>query len=489
MVEASSAESTELTEDVTWSLQYKDYFDHLNRRAEAKAEEGHLTPQEQAERGEIQQSRLHDILSREVKRVRLNVEGHNRTNTSFLIGEFDFTEVKTIADACEEAQHGVQNIESFGIVNEANILIDSSDDPEVLDVTIKLKEVNRLDTLEVKAEHTSSDVSQSVGWKVRNLLGNAETLRASGKFSTEPSIGIGSSFLGRTSIGLNLDFFKPRAFGTKATINFNLFKALRNCSIKSLNLVDTSGSNITYTSPNREHSLTYGLESRVYGSENRTSNNDGTGVSPPVVKSFLRYAFERDTRDSKVIPGSGHLISASAEVAGLGGNVQFVKAETAASYHRPWENLFTINLGVRGGLIIPLGSIFSDADTKTRFCDRIPCGGALISRGWHQGGDGCDYMNGDLCASAGVSATGPVSNSPLFWHGFLGATSGSLHSQAKPLSNLFSTFLNRARVSVGASLVFPLGTGRLEVGVAHSIIGDRIDAFSRIFWGFGIHFL
>lgn len=429
---------------------------------------------------------MHDILSREVKRVRLNVEGHTRTNTSFLIGEFDFTEVKTIADACEEAQHGVQNIESFGIVNEANILIDSSDDPEVLDVTIKLKEVNRLDTLEVKAEHTSSDVSQNVGWKVRNLFGNAETLRASGRLSTEPSIGIGSSFLGRTSIGLNLDIFKPRAFGTKATINLNLFKALRNCSIKSSYLVHTSGSNVTYTSPDREHSLTYGLE-------NRSSNTEGTGVSPPVVKSFLRYAFERDTRDSKVIPGTGHLISASAEVAGFGGNVQFVKAETAASYHRPWENLFTLNFGVRGGLIIPLGNILSDADTKTRFCDRIPCGGALISRGWQQGAigprDQCDYMNGDLCASAGVSATGPVSNSPLFWHGFLGATSGSLHSEATSRSNLFSTFLNRARVSVGASLVFPLGTGRLEVGVAQSIIGDRIDAFSRIFWGFGIHFL
>jgi len=486
MGKAPGAESTELAEDVTWSLQYKDYFDHLNRRAEAKAEEGQLTPQEQLERGEIQQSRLHDILSREVKRVRLNVHGHTRTNTSFLIGEFDFSEVKTIADACERAQHGVQNIESFGIVNEANILIDSSDDPGVLDVTIKLKEVNRLDTLEVKAEHTSNAVSGNVGWKVRNVLGNAETLRASGRLSTEPSIGIGSSFLGRTSIGLNLDFFKPRAFGTTATMNFNLFKALRNCSINSSYLVHTSGSNVTYTSPDRRHSLTYGLE-------NRNSSTNGSGVSPPVVKSFFRYAFERDTRDSKVIPSRGHLLSARAEFAGFGGNVQFVKAETAASYHRPWENLFTINFGVRGGLIIPLGNIWSGGDSKTRFCDRIPCGGALISRGWQQGAvgprDQCDYMNGDLCASAGVSATGPVPNSPLFWHGFLGATSGCLHSEATPRSNLLATFLNRARVSAGASLVYPLGTGRLEVGVAQSIIGDRIDTFSRIFWGFGIHFL
>jgi outer membrane protein assembly factor BamA len=486
MGKSSAAESTELTEDLTWSLQYKDYFDHLNRRAEAKAEEGQLTPQEQLERGEIQKTRLHDILAREVKQVRLNVQGQTRTNTSFLIGEFDFTQVKTIADACKEAQHGVQNIESFGIVNEANILIDSSDDPGVLDVTIKLKEVNRLDTLEVKAEHTSSDVSGNVGWKVRNVLGNAETLSASGKLSTEPSIGIGSSFLGRSSIGLNLDFFKPRAFGTTATINFNLFKALRNCSINSSYFVHASGSNVTYTSPDRKHSLTYGLE-------HRNSNTGSSGVSPPVVKSFLRYAFERDTRDSKVIPSRGHILSAAAEIAGFGGNVQFVKAETAASYHQPWENLFTINVGARGGIIIPLGNIFSGADTKTRFCDRIPCGGALISRGWQQGAigprDQCDYMNGDLCASAGVSATGPVSNSPLFWHGFVGATSGSLHSETTPRSNLLSTFFNRARVSAGASLVFPLGTGRLEVGVAQSIIGDRIDTFSRFFWGFGIHFL
>jgi len=500
MVKASSEEAPELIDNVSWSLQYEDYIDQLNRRAEEVAEEQRLTPQELLERGEVQQSRLYDIFSREVKRVRLQVQGHTRTNTSFLVGEFDFSQVNTIADACEKAQIGVQNIESFGILNQANIMIDTSDDPGVLDVTINLKEVDRLDTLEVKTEHTSSEVSANVGWKIRNVLGNGETIRATGSLGTEPSIGIGSSFLGRTSSSVNLDFFKPRAFGTKATINFNFFKTLRNRSINSSYLVHAHGLNATYTSPCRNHTLTYGVEQRA------SFRNPGKGMykgfseniieeSFPIMKSFLRYTFNRDTRDNRVIPTEGYQLSASAELAGFGGDVQFVKAETAASYHRPLKNLCTINFGMRGGLIVPLGSIFSGvfSDVKTRICDRIPCGGALISRGWQQGAigpkDDCDYLNGELCASAGVSATGPIPDSPLFWHGFLGGTSGSLHSETTPGSSILSTVLKRARVSAGVSLVYPLSTGRLEIGLAQSVNGDNIDPFYRIFWGFGIHFL
>merc|ERR1719320_882065 len=173
----------------------------------------------------------------------------------------------------------------------------------------------------------------------------------------------------------------------------------------------------------------------------------------PVVKSSLRYTFMRDERDNKAIPTKGHAISVSAEFAGLGGDVQFIKANGAASYHYPLNYGYTLNLGLCGGLITPLGSIlgFMFSDKQTRVCDRITCGGQLISRGYQQGigpRDNQDCLNADLSLSGGVSVTGEIKDKSLYWHCFLTASGGSLLSKSRG-SDLLWNCMRDARYSVG----------------------------------------
>lgn len=489
MAETSSAAAAELIDSVGWSLQYKEYLDQLNQRAEEQARE--LTPQEQEERQKIQEKRLHNIFSREVKRVKLNVEGHTHTNTEFLLNEFDFTEVHTIADACQQAQKGVSNIESLGIVEEADILVDTVDDPEELAMTINVKEVDRRRSMEIGFEHNSiNELCGNVGLKFKNVLGNAETLTATA------SLGKGAGFTSSPSTSFNFEFFKPRAFSSKATLSYNLFRNRRDRSLKSSCLVDAKGADATYTTPDKTHAFTYGIEFREMLPMDRDSNEQGyKGASgaimgecnEPSLKSSIRYAFVHDKRDNRVIPTMGHALSASAELAGLGGDAQFVKMEGAASYHKAILDKCTVNMGIRGGLIAPLGKyskLFSD--NKTRICDRVLCGGDLISRGYKYGigpRQEHDYLDSDLTVSAGISATGAITDTPLYWHGFLTATGGSIGS------NLVNKCLRKTRVSLGASVVLPIGGGRLELGLMHPLTAVDGDQINRMFWGFGMEFL
>jgi len=489
MAETSSAAAAELIDNVAWSLQYKEYFDQLNKRSEAQARE--LTPQEQEERQKIQEGRLHNIFSREVKRVKLNVEGHSHTNSDFLLNEFDFSKVYTIADACQVAQQGVQNIEDLGIVEEADILVDTVDDPDELAMTINVKEVSSRGTMEIGVENNSSnELCGNVGWKFKNVLGNAETLKATA------SIGKGAGFTSSPSSSFNLEFFKPRAFSSKATISYNLFREARDRSLNSSCFVDVKGGDATYTTPDKNHAVTYGLQFREMQPTGREVPGQGyKGASAsiqgecnePSLKSSIRYAFVKDKRDNSIIPTMGHAFTASAELAGLGGDAQFLKLEGAASYHKTILDKCTANMGIRGGLISPLGrycSLFSDK--ITRICDRVRCGGDLISRGYKDGigpRDEHDYLDGELIVSAGLSATGVITDTPLYWHGFLTATGGSLGP------NLMANCLRETRVSVGASVVLPIGGGRLELGLMHPLRKLPGDQIYRMFWGFGMEFL
>jgi len=489
MAETSSAAAAELIDSVGWSLQYKEYFDQLNQRAEEEARE--LTPQEQEERQKIQESRLHNIFSREVKRVKLNVEGNTHTNTEFLHNEFDFSKVYTIADACQQAQKGVSSIESLGIVEEADILVDTVDDPEELAMTINVKEIERRSSMEIGVEHNSiNELCGNVGLKFKNVLGNAETLTATA------SLGKGADFISSPSSSFNLEFFKPRAFGSKATLSYNLFRNGRDRSLKSSCFVDAKGADATYTTTDKNHAFSYGIEFREVVPKDRVKPEpeyEGPSgaimgeCNEPSLKSSIRYSFVHDKRDNRVIPTMGHAFSASAELAGLGGDAQFVKMEGAASYHTAILDKCTVNMGIRGGLIAPLGKYFNwFSDKKTRICDRVLCGGDLISRGYKNGigpRDKDDYLDSDLSISAGISATGAITDTPLYWHGFLTATGGSLGS------NLLRDCLHKSRVSLGASVVLPIGGGRLELGVMQPLGNVSGDQFNRMFWGFGMEFL
>ena len=63
----------------------------------------------------------------------------------------------------------------------------------------------------------------------------------------------------------------------------------------------------------------------------------------PTLKSSLRHICKVDKRDEKIFPSSGTLIQCTTELAGLGGNIGFVKNELAMQTNwSPHESLVCI---------------------------------------------------------------------------------------------------------------------------------------------------
>ena len=86
-----------------------------------------------------------------------------------------------------------------------------------------------------------------------------------------------------------------------------------------------------------------------------------------------------------VFPTNGFYFRLFQELAGLGGNVRFLKNEVQSSLSSFLTNKITSSVAFYGGL---LASVPGDEEFRPRINDRFLLGGPLSIRGFHVGGVG-----------------------------------------------------------------------------------------------------
>merc|ERR1712087_219028 len=258
---------------------------------------------------------------------------------------------------------------------------------------------------------------------------------------------------------------------------------------------------------NGEHSLSYHYHLRSLIPTVSLNGNGGNGLdaisSPSVAdestimstKSSLSYRFQRDRRNHPSVPSAGYMASAELEVAGLGGDADFVKA--MASYHGHWsiwpEVGGVLNFGLQSGLGMPWkralrqrisGRAESGGDRHIRIIDRIVPLGGLQLRGFEHGQigprDRNDYVHCDLLCSAGISFCVPIQQW-LFGNLFANVSHCDLLQNVHSVQDL----VDHRVASVGVSAVVPFPVGRLEIGYAHPL-WTRSNPFSPFFWAFDV---
>ena len=202
----------------------------------------------------------------------------------------------------------------------------------------------------------------------------------------------------------------------------------------------------------------------------------------PSMKTSLSYTFKEDTRDDPIVPESGDLFKSTTEVAGLMGDVQFVKNETTLQRHLPvgptieGHSLLTLSLCSRFGFIKTYGS---DKDRAARISDRFFLGGPTILRGFQHKGIGPraspedggnlngDALGGEVMYNASVSLGFPLPIPALMMAGFKGhffANAGNLTSfdRAIEKEKWAKNLLDETRASAGFGIVWKTNFGRLE---------------------------
>ena len=214
-----------------------------------------------------------------------------------------------------------------------------------------------------------------------------------------------------------------------------------------------------------------------------------------------------DYRDSRIFPRSGFVVELGTDLAGLGGDVSFVRTNLTGAYYIPLERMFSnpdwgIKIGASAGHLATIGN-------KERIIDRFFLGGENL-RGFQIGGAGPhDTVTGDplggrllwtqttelrfpLPVSADLGLTGRafVDIGSLTDAGFsnagscvYGPSAGS--NAGRPCQIAAST---APRIGAGLGVSWRTQFGLINIDVTPFVVKQQFDQTQIFRFGFGTRF-
>jgi len=500
---ASFSEQQQLINDLVNSLATNIEISKWEQQVEASENPQTLFNAEQID------ERMLSMLSKRVSSFNMNIKGCMQTDEAFIFEHFDFADSETTTDGIVNCEKARSKLMSYGIFKDVLVEVDRGEEYGSLDVNVEIDEKDKLFAGSIGAETSNNEVLGKAGWGLRNIGGRAEslTMEVSGGGMNEDRLSMKSMFM--TTKKFMLNFTKPRILSTDRTLVVSAFHKGEDHTRNSSYMEKNQGLTASVIEDEMRHRWGYNCEFRMV---EPTARNETSEPSPsvhnegrePSLKSSIFYAYTDDSREDLPVPSSGSLKNFSVELAGLGGNVEFLKAQSVLSYHMP-IGFGTFNLGLNTGVIAPLSKLFSGfprsfseifQDKRTRINDRLQIPGRLLLRGYQHGKIGDrdkdekydDYLNGDAMYAAGASYSFPIAQSGLAGHLF--ATAGNVKRadyKASWQENI-TKMINESRISLGFSVVIPFAIGRLEFGMAVPF-NQHNDHCNPLFWGLDVNFL
>ncbi|ORY51444.1 hypothetical protein BCR33DRAFT_712495 [Rhizoclosmatium globosum] len=356
-------------------------------------------------------------------------------------------------------------------------------------VVFHVKEVSRL-YAKTGTEIGNNEGNMFANLKIRNALGNAETLEATVNYGVETSEPLTENKPFQSQLGSSFSvlFSKPYDADPNKLILLNAFKQSKGHNLYSSYSEQNSGLSAKFktldTYVGAIHEM--GYEStwrRLFdlGSVASMTIRKDAGHS---LKSALTYLGTLDRRDDNLLPTRGYYIKTHLEAAGLGGDVRHIKTESEAQVHIPIaDSGFSFSSSLRSGLLYPLFG------TATRVNDRFLLGGSGNVRGFTHNGigpkDGNDVVGGDFFLAGGLSLFTPLPwlrEYPIKGHLFANAGNLVKLDDAKDLSVASKKLLSGFSSAVGLVL-------QLEINYCLPISVTSTDGVKPgLQFGAGLHF-
>jgi len=288
----------------------------------------------------------------------------------------------------------------------------------------------------------------------------------------------------------NLSVEKPivqRPFGTK-WLRFgcgNTHTDNRALSSHTLEELNAWGSYVQ-----DDHSLTYECSYRDL-KVSRKATERMLHEGGQSVKSAVRYTFQRDERDHRLLPTLGQRYRLSAELAGLLGDVRHVKFE--ADYNKNWS----LNQNMAFHFISRAGLLFSLPGSKSHIADRFFFGG-LSNPFWgfklHGAGPrkAHDSYGGDAFWTTSLHAHTPITSTSvgdLYAHAFTQAGNCVSQSEIKSIFSTPSSSSSPVRLTAGAGLAFTTSVGlRFDAVYAVPLLYSDSDLPQHFSFGASFNF-
>ena len=414
---------------------------------------------------------------------RINVIGNTRTRDHVIRREFRLSEGDAYNPMMvDRAKKRLQGLGFFKTV-EIKRRPGSAPDRVVLDVELLEQPTGELSF--GAGYSTAEGVIGDISLTERNLMGNGQFLRLSLSGSVE-------------RLQIDLSFTEPRFLDRNLAAGFDLFhKDVNQTSQGSFRNRKTGGS-VRLGFPIAENLWmnTYYALSRDEIYDVNTNAASGSVASLAIrqaegvyITSLVGTSLTYDKRNHPKNPNSGYFLTGSADLAGVGGDVQYIRFLGEGRYYYPLTDKITFVSRVTGGYIQGWGG------DEVRLIDVFYKGGETI-RGFNKAGYGprdlstMNALGGSTfwAATAEVRFPLPFVPEDIGLRGAFFADAGSLFGVSKTVSNLSGTVdtltgnkftvadSGKVRVSAGTSLIWDSPLGPLRADFGWALMKESYDA-------------
>lgn len=397
---------------------------------------------------------------------RIDIEGNITTLDRVIRRQFNVVEGDPLNR--REISEAADKIRATGFFGKADVQTREGSAPDQVVVDVNVEEIPTGSLSFGVGFSTSDGATLTAGLTERNFLGRGQTLSFS--LSTQSD-----------ARSFRFGFTEPAWQDRDLLIGIEVFYDTTASSYLPIDTLD-AGFSPRVRFPLSEDST---LELKYRLSSRESTLVEGETVSPLIavdldksVVSSLSATYTLDRRNSRVDPTAGFLVSATQELAGLGGDVSFSKTSGRMKYYRSFLNEDVIvSAEVEGGVLVAGGS------GTTRFQDRFYLGGDAL-RGFEKWGVGPrdpavadgDALGGNYFAVARFEASFPIGlpeEYGLFGGVFLDV--GSVWGLDDTAGDEVVDDSAKIRSAVGVSLFWASALGPIRINLARPVVKEDYD--------------
>jgi len=427
-----------------------------------------------------------------VKLENIHIQGIDRTNEEYVKNQFhDIFKTNNFYDLIDQTNQLKNRLHKVGAFKSINAIIDSTPNAASktsYDIILEVEEFNPV-TGGVHSSIGNNEGSMNTSVGFPNVFGKGERISAEYAYGT------------RNHVDYRLNYSSPINMNPDKQFSTSFFRSSNDFSWSKYKQ-DDCGLTMEFLSP---FNLTLRNKFELKGShifsyegvwrhmisalDSSFAVREQSGHS---LKSSIKYTNQIDKRDSTVLPTKGGFLKSSMELAGLGGDVKFLRTNCDYQFTKTFFEHITTQLSFSTGFMIPLVK-----KENILINDRFFLGGPLTLRGFSNRGAG---PHKDDCSLGNTAywLAGAHLYTPLpFLHNHKGLSSWFKTHSFVNIGNLFSAnaisrenLINNTRLAVGSGLVIGFGKmARLELNYVLPVLKNENDkSVKGLQFGIGIHF-
>ena len=404
---------------------------------------------------------------------RIDIVGNVRTLDEVIRREFRLVE----GDAFNTAlvRRSRQRIMNLGFFNQVDIDSTEGTAPDRTVLTVTVSEVPTGELSFGVGVSSADGVLGDISIRERNLLGRGQELR----------LGLTVS---ESRQEVDLGFTEPYFLDRDVAAGFDVFRRTVDLQDQSSFDRETIGFVLRAGYPLAErlrHTVSYTLKSDEVSDVSASTSRFIREQEGETTTSAVAHVLEYDLRDSRIDPTDGYFLRFGQEVAGLGGDANFLKHTVTYGHFYSVADGWVLSGLARGGHVFGI-------DDDVRIVDRFFLGGRRL-RGFESSGVGPrDADTGDaLGGNTFYSLTGEL-GFPLGLPDEINLR-GAVFTDIGSLTGIDQTGVelldeSSPRLSIGAGINFRSPLGPIRLDFARALIKEDFDRTESFRFSFGTRF-